>query len=320
MEECNTAQNQWNTYATQLGRGYTTAYALQKDAIDNINKNLQLKAESAYWLLSLLCVAFAGGVAGGLMAPWVSKAGTATAQLIVRNKLSAGAANSVQGIVQKVTDVAKPSTTPLVPAVKDPLTYWQDMLGEIGLCFSHLRGAIETTEKAADDFGFSVDDANELVDDLLLDPLFKNSPSDDNMPDASLVAREAEVGMWIAWAAARDLTYWNRAVAIMANRVVAASTNMDYLEDARQFQPALDRLKALGLDALMAGSISVRVIYKAARPPERVINIPSLAGAGYKVNILSGADVFLRRVSEVVRFPQKVLPELAQKPPVYKEN
>jgi hypothetical protein len=70
----------------------------------------------------------------------------------------------------------------------------------------------------------------------------------------------------------------------------------------------------------MAGSISVRVIYKAARPPERVINIPSLAGAGYKVNILSGADVFLRRVSEVVRFPQKVLPELAQKPPVYKEN
>jgi hypothetical protein len=32
MEECNTAQNQWNTYATQLGRGYTTAYALQKDA------------------------------------------------------------------------------------------------------------------------------------------------------------------------------------------------------------------------------------------------------------------------------------------------
>jgi hypothetical protein len=94
----------------------------------------------------------------------------------------------------------------------------------------------------------------------------------------------------------------------------------DYFEDAQQFQPALNRLRDLGPDALFAGSMSVRVFYRSARPPERVINIPSLAGAGSKVHILSGADVFLRRVSEVVRSPQKVLPELAQKPPVYKED
>ena len=166
----------------------------------------------------------------------------------------------------------------------------------------------------------SLGDANAMVRALLLDPLLKDSPTAGNMPDEALVAREAELGMWIVWAAARDLTYWNRAVAIMANGINLASTNNQYLDDARQFQPLLDRLKDLGHDALMAGSISVRLIDRTPRPPERLIDIPSLARAGNKVHILSGADVFLRRVSEVVRSPQKVLPELAQKPPVYKED
>jgi hypothetical protein len=52
-----------------------------------------------------------------------------------------------------------------------------------------------------------------------------------------------------------------------------------------------------------------------------LINIPALAQrAGNSVHILSGADVYMRRVAEVVSSPQKVLPELAQKPPVYKEK
>ena len=55
-------------------------------------------------------------------------------------------------------------------------------------------------------------------------------------------------------------------------------------------------------------------------PGARVINIPGLERAGFKVHILSGADVFLQRVSEVVQFPQKVLPQLDQKAPVYKAN
>jgi hypothetical protein len=320
-EQLNSAQFQWNTYATQLGRGYTTAYKFHQKAIDDINENLRLKAESSYWLLSLLCVAFAGGVAGGLMAPWVTKAGQVTSQLIIRNKLSAATANGISGVVQKGTDAAKPSTTPLVPAVKDPLSYWQDMLGEIGLCFSHLRADIETEMKLADAGQFSVGDANKLVEISMHDPLLKDSPSDDDMPDESLVAHEAEMGMWIAWAAARDLTYWNRAIASISYGVQPSGNK--YYEDATQFQPAVDRLRALGSDALSVGSMHVRMFTRTPNqyPGLRVINIPALAQrAGYSVHILSGADVYLHRVAEVVSFPQKVLPELAQKPPVYKEK
>jgi hypothetical protein len=77
----------------------------------------------------------------------------------------------------------------------------------------------------------------------------------------------------------------------------------DYFEDAKQFQPVVDRLRALGPDALTAGSMGVREFTRTARPPTRVINIPGLERAGYKVAIVSGADVFLQRVAEVVKFP-----------------
>ena len=64
----------------------------------------------------------------------------------------------------------------------------------------------------------------------------------------------------------------------------------------------------------------VELFTRGMPPPTRVINIPGLERAGYKVHILSGADVFLQRVSEVVKHPQKVLPQLDQKRPVYREN
>jgi hypothetical protein len=119
----------------------------------------------------------------------------------------------------------------------------------------------------------------------------------------------------------RDLTYWNRAITSISYGVQPSGN--EYYEDATQFQPAVDRLRALGPDALTAGSMHVRMFTRTPNqyPGLRVINIPELAQhVGYKVHILSGADVFLRRVTEVVSFPQKVLPELAQKPPVYKEK
>ena len=108
------------------------------------------------------------------------------------------------------------------------------------------------------------------------DPPLKDYPLDD-MPDASLVAREAELGMWIAWAAAGDLTYWNRAIAVIAKGV--QPTGNEYYEDATQFQPAVDRLRALGPDALTAGSMHVRMFTRTPNqyPGLRVINIPDLA-------------------------------------------
>jgi hypothetical protein len=93
----------------------------------------------------------------------------------------------------------------------------------------------------------------------------------------------------------------------------------DYYEDAKQFEPVVLRLRALGPDALQAGAMGVREFTRTPRPPRQVVNIPALERAGYKVHIHSGADVFLQRVSEVVKFPQKVLPQLNQNQPIYRQ-
>ena len=74
-EKLNSSHLQWTTYATQLGRCYTRAYEEHEKTLTDVGEKYRLAAESAYWVLSLFCVAFAGGIAGGLMAPWVNGVG-----------------------------------------------------------------------------------------------------------------------------------------------------------------------------------------------------------------------------------------------------
>jgi len=318
MEALNTAQHQWNTYATQLGRGYTTAYGNHKDAIDKVSENLRLKAEHAYWVLSLLCVAFAGGLAGGLMAPWVAKAGTEFAKIMVRNKVSSVTANAVQGLVQKGTDIVKPTTAPFKPAVKDPLAYWQDMFGELGICFSDLRDEVEADMRKVDQTNSSAD-ATKAVNSYMDNPLLKNCPMSKNMPNVDLVAREAEVGIWIAWAAGRDIDYWKKAVAGLTIGTFSAA---DYYDDAVQFEPVVNRLSIISQPAYEAGTMVGRVYGPPPGHnllPKTLINIPGLAEAGHVIPSLSGANLFLRRVKDVVKLPQHVLPQLDQTSPVYKK-
>jgi hypothetical protein len=328
MGVINTAQDQWFTYADQLARGYNAAYGWHQKTLDDIDAELKLKAEQTYWLLSLLCVAFAGGVAGGLMAPWVNAAGKAaadaakaTTQVVVRNKVSATIANSAQGIVQKVTDIAKPEVKPFVPAVKDRFTFFLDMHGELGKCFSDLRKAVQEDTKDADGGEFSLEGAKQQVEKYMSTPLLKYSPTSDDLPDETVVARDAELGMWIAWAGCRDIDYWNKAIADWTGGFGGwVQPGNEYLEDAEKFQPVVDRLRILGSDALSAGTIPVKVVNKSIRPARIVINIPKLAGAGYTTLSRSGDNLFLQRVSEVVKFPKNVLPQLDQNRPIYRDH
>jgi hypothetical protein len=47
MGELSSAQHQWNTYATQLGRGYTSAYQFHDETVKKVQERLRLAAESA---------------------------------------------------------------------------------------------------------------------------------------------------------------------------------------------------------------------------------------------------------------------------------
>jgi hypothetical protein len=151
-------------------------------------------------------------------------------------------------------------------------------------------------------------------------PLLKNTPDSKDMPSLDLVAREAEVGIWIAWAAGRDLDYWKKAVASLTTGGPFSAA--DYYDDAVQFEPVVNRLSIISYAAHRAGTMVGRVYGPPPGhnlAPKTLINIPGLAEAGYVLPSLSGANLFLRRVKDVVQFPQRVLPQLDQTSPVYKQ-
>ena len=93
--------------------------------------------------------------------------------------------------------------------MKSPLLYEQDMQGEIGLCFSALRNEVENLVKQLyEDPWVGVANPNSIIDKVLQAPIIKDTPTHNDMPDEKKIYRQAELGMWIAWANVRDIDYW----------------------------------------------------------------------------------------------------------------
>jgi hypothetical protein len=317
MDAIDTAQHSWNTYVTQLGRGYREAYKKHDKAIGDIKEKYRLAAESAYWVLSLLCVSFAGGMVGGLMAPWVNRAGESAAKDAIdsatrqRNFVSGTVGGITTGVTQKGIDATKPDPQDFKPAVKEPLDYWQDLFGEVGLCCGALRDEVQERMKLVDNASFPLgweDDVMKLMDV----PLLKDIPSRSDMPDPAKVEREAELGMWIAWANVRDIDYWKTRIDTVANEDAGRRKKGIYMDELRKLQPVVDRLKDLG--ALPLGTRTVNKPMVVGSQKETFLDIPKLriAGSG------PGGSVFLGKVADVVKNPRTVLPQLENLAPKHK--
>ena len=93
LTELNTAQQRWETLADILGAGYNLAYNRHKGALDQVRDAMLAQAQLQYFVLSLLVVSFAGGLPGGLIAPWVVGAGARVGHQILRGMVVTAASN-----------------------------------------------------------------------------------------------------------------------------------------------------------------------------------------------------------------------------------
>jgi hypothetical protein len=217
------AQHQWNTYATKLGEGYRTAFKNHRDALKDVQEKYRLAAESAYWALSLLCSTYAGGLAGGLMAPWLEKQGIITADGIHENITFPGGRTGAIGKSTATTALAasvkkrffesppfEPSKTLLEPeALADKLG------GEIGTFFSQLRAWLnmELQDIDTDDKKKARNNTEHIISTYSSVPIVQDYPEEKHMPDPEKVAKETELGIWVAWANVRDYDYWKERLA-----------------------------------------------------------------------------------------------------------
>lgn len=347
--DLNTAQHQWNTYATILGSGYTAAYQNHENVLNRMKEHKRASSEAMYFMLSLLTAGFAGGLVGGLMAPWVKAAGEGTAKAVFREvarettkefnkKTWATGAYVAAGLLDK---------NPYSPAVTSPLLYWQDMLSEIGIFFAAIREQIEREEREADaDFSNSGAPHNygkwrrEVWSGV---PIISEYPRQKDMPDKKKVEREAEIAMWIAWAGVRDVDYWSSRTIGLEDGETNSNWEQQAFERHYDLQPVVERLYDLDVAQLVTRKVYDK--YSGIRPPKNRImrNIANVASdvVGrrriYRTGWLREQDIliipklqmlgqrlggtFFSKVADVVKSSESARKELSKLlpiPPIYK--
>ena len=318
ITNCNATELLWLAYAARLGSAYTRAYEKHQDALTESYEQYRLAAESAYWVLSLFCVAFAGGMVGGLMAPWVTNAGKGLlAGLFSATTASETAQSLAQGITQKLLPSANVSGSPFKPQAKSPLLYYQDMVGEIGLCYASLKRHIWGWMEAADKgeafwppdgvLAWRTYTATELVTKIMGFPIIKHAPTDEQMPDLEKARREIEIGMWIAWAHVRKVDYWKKRMDRVSGRDAFARAGA--LAELSHLQAVVDRLIDLKIDGF-----GTRKVKHYDKP---VLDIIRLQSAGPFLADMPAATKFVGKVGEVIKDPMGVLPALSALPPAH---
>src|SRR5215217_8181717 len=100
--ELNGAKSQWEYLEDRIINGYKDAYKLHSAALkqaedahlEALRKDAQIKAIGMF-VFSVVSVGFAGGLVGGIIAPWAASAAAGTAQAALRQ--------GVQGIATRTT-------------------------------------------------------------------------------------------------------------------------------------------------------------------------------------------------------------------------
>jgi hypothetical protein len=320
------AQLDWGTYALKLGIGYNTAFDVHEGALKSVEEKYRLAAQSQYWVLSLLCVAMTGGVIGGLLAPWVGAAGASLAAQFVRTFTSETLQSAGQGVVgAKLTHEAKGN--PFKPVLESPSKYKDKLQVELGTCYFELYKELERLMREIDDLSTQNKPTLKHLQiaarwrEIEHSPL-ANSPA--KLPDSDEVARAAEIGMWLAWVSVRDFDYWKtryEKVNEMRDRGVSNTPN-PYLSELLRLSPVVTRLDALGIANHSTTTYDIPYFtrassyQRAAYAPVRVVDLHKMRTSGPIIAAqVPKSRVFLGKVTEVVKEPHRVLPELKHSQP-----
>ena len=221
------ARTIWEQLATQVALGYTDALDMQEKTLQDMKKAIQrdafspeLTIEVVMFVLSVTSVGLAGGVVGGLIAPWVRKAGDEVAKIVYRTAVSGVAQQAAKVLVnQGATKLDKYLSSnsyqngrddPFKPVGPRELLVDLRLRARIASAFGPIQEAVDTMIAAANDKS-----ANDLTGQAILNgfrqncPLLTDAPEQSEIPSEDDAERAAELALWVAWANERDWSWWN---------------------------------------------------------------------------------------------------------------
>jgi hypothetical protein len=259
-EKLNTAQLQWETYATGLGLGYATAYRRHKSILNNMKEMRRANAEAMYFILSIVTAGFAGGLVAGVMAPWIKKAAEGIAQAVWRQIVSETAKEfvktSYKELSKTIAEVSN-SNGMFEPAAQDPLEHHLTMTYQVGRCFSFMRDKIEELKKQALNESWPGSKGEEWLNKISEIPLVKDYPREKNMPDQETVAQKSELAMWILWGNVRDVPYWTTRRNEVLDNDFDGLKEIIYLKEFEELNPIAERLKTLDIQAYQLSTVDI---------------------------------------------------------------
>jgi hypothetical protein len=217
QSELTGAKSQWEYLEDRIANGYKDAYKLHKGALDKMRKAKMASREAMMFVLSCVSVGFAGGIVGGLFAPWVRavQAETLTAAHVLRTGIQDASKRLTQETVKKIIP-DKPNDSggdgsPYVPVSAEAFDHYLDTKEELDGCFAIVNNRVQSLidQSNAEQWPRALGQA--ILDSFRANcALLRDRPNPEkDLPARTAVAKSAELAMWVAWTSERDWPWWN---------------------------------------------------------------------------------------------------------------
>ena len=121
LAELNATKSQWEDLQDVIALGYADAYDAHLKTLNDMHKaRLIAEQKSKEWfgvemfIFSVVSVGFAGGLVGGLIAPWVREAQKEVAETVIRQGVQGMATRTMQQSVVRLIPERAPTSSPSV--------------------------------------------------------------------------------------------------------------------------------------------------------------------------------------------------------------
>jgi hypothetical protein len=257
--ELSGAKSQWEYLHGRLTNGYKDAYKWHAGALKQVELNRKKALEQdarmrqlGLFIFSVTTVGFAGGVVGGLLAPWVKNAAEEGANAVFREAVKEITKQSAQQAVMRAVP-QKPEATvvhPFEPVSDQAFDTYMENKEELDGCFARVNSWLQAYIDLCNKTNAPAEDGLQVLNSFRRNcPLLRDKPDPDKLPARDTVAKGCEIAMWVAWASLRDWNWWNKVYDAIDKHGPSQGTVLVGVKWAKELDPILERMSVLKKDS-----------------------------------------------------------------------
>lgn len=258
LTELLAARAHWGDLGVKVAKGYNKGLELQKRTLNEMKKaKTASSVDALVFVLQALSVGYAGGLVGGLIAPWVKDAADQVTSAF-RTALSGAAQQYTKDVTKAIVGAAEaelitPPSDPYTPVTPETIAVDLEIRDRIGSAFGPVENAVQAMIAKANAVNAEMQVGQVILSNFRQNcPLLRDAPEPKDMPNDVVAARAAELAMWVAWANERDWDWWQDVFNILDRPDNANEDEFDAARTAAlELVPVALRMSGLGKQAFV---------------------------------------------------------------------